>query len=61
LKTYYEDSDGYWEKWGYKNGQIVYFEDSKDEKGKWKYNENGELIYFTNFAKRNININIEYK
>ena len=61
LKTYCENSNGYKEKWRYENRLLVHYENSENEKGKWEYNENGDLIYFTNFTERDIKINIEYK
>jgi hypothetical protein len=36
--TYYEDSVGFWEKVAYKNGEVVYYENSKG----YKDGESGE-------------------
>ena len=42
--TYYENSDGYWEKSTYdSNGNEIYWEDSNGEK--YEYDSNGNKIY----------------
>jgi hypothetical protein len=43
---YKEQSDGYWQKWGYDNGYRIYHERSDGKWWKWEYNKNGNEIYF---------------
>jgi len=47
--TYYEDSDGYWEKFEYDaDGNETYFEDSNGFWSKREYDANGNRTYFEN-------------
>ena len=47
--TYYEDSDGFWEKLEYdSNGNETYCENSKGYWCKWEYDSNGNVTYFEN-------------
>ena len=44
---YYEQSDGYWRKYGYdNNGNIVYYENSDRQWVKYEFDSNGNTIYF---------------
>ena len=46
---YYENSDGYWEKFEYNtNGKPIYYENSNGTWSKYEYNEQGKLNYYEN-------------
>ena len=48
-ETYYEDSDGYWQRWEYDaNGNVTYYEDSTGYWHKYEYDSNGNETYFEN-------------
>ena len=47
--TYYENSDGYWNKREYdSNGKQIYYEDSKGFWNKREYDSNGNQTYYEN-------------
>jgi hypothetical protein len=46
--TYYEDSEGKWEKWEFDaRGNLTYFEDRRGW-AKWERDSNGKQTYFEN-------------
>ena len=46
-RIYYEDSNGFWEKWEYnEKGNVIYYENSNGYWSKREYDEKGNVIYF---------------
>jgi YD repeat-containing protein len=47
--TYYENSNGYWDKWEYDaDGNVTYFENGTGYWVKWEYDANGKVTYREN-------------
>ncbi len=46
-QIYYEDSNGFWEKWEFDaNGKVIYYENSKGYWFKYEYDNDGNNIYY---------------
>ena len=44
--TYYEDSEGFWQRWERNaNGKVAYYEDSDGEWARYEYDANGKVTY----------------
>ena len=44
--TYYEDSEGFWQRWERNaNGKVAYYEDSDGEWARWEYDANGKVTH----------------